>query len=114
MIAKVRSLRSHAARRCPRAATPALAGNIGWGGRQGCRRCRGRGYLFHGPCRGRRRSGGRRLLPGVQSGNGAQELAAMAERGDADLLKVLIGQVSEDSEINVVLGKALGVLGRAD
>jgi hypothetical protein len=44
--------------------------------------------------------------PACQSGDRAQELAAMAKRGHADLLQVLIGQVTEDREIDVVLGKS--------
>jgi hypothetical protein len=38
----------------------------------------------------------------------------MAERGNADFFEVLIGQLTEDREINVVLGKVLGVLGHAE
>jgi hypothetical protein len=38
----------------------------------------------------------------------------MAERDDSNLLRVLIGQVSEDSEINIVISKALRVLGHAE
>jgi hypothetical protein len=37
----------------------------------------------------------------------------MAEQ-DADLLKVLVGQVSKDGDIDSILGKALGVLGHAE
>jgi hypothetical protein len=37
-----------------------------------------------------------------------------AKRCNADLLKVLIRQVAQYSEIDVVLGKALGVLGHAE
>ena len=33
---------------------------------------------------------------------------------DADVLKVLIGQVAERLDSNAVLGKALGVLGHAE
>jgi hypothetical protein len=34
----------------------------------------------------------------------------MTERSDANLFEVLIGQVAEYREINVVLGKSLGIL----
>ena len=42
-----------------------------------------------------------------------QHLSSMAEQ-DADLLKVLVGQVAKDRDIDFVLGKALGVLGHAE
>jgi hypothetical protein len=35
----------------------------------------------------------------------------MAERRNTDLFEVLIGQVTQNREINIVVGKALGVLG---
>ena len=54
------------------------------------------------------------LLDGFKIGDRAQQLAAMAERRNADLFEVLIGQVAEDREIDIVLGKALGVLGHAE
>ena len=38
----------------------------------------------------------------------------MPERRDANLFEVLIGQVIQNSEINIVLGKALGVLVHAE
>jgi len=38
----------------------------------------------------------------------------MAERRKTDLFEVLIGQVTQDREIDIVLGKALGVLGQAE
>src|SRR6516164_6055317 len=38
----------------------------------------------------------------------------MAERRNADLFEVLIGQVWQDREIDIVLCKALGVLGQAE
>src|SRR5215472_7436874 len=38
----------------------------------------------------------------------------MAERRNADLFEVLIGQVTQDREIDMVLGKALCVLGHAE
>jgi ERCC4-related helicase len=38
----------------------------------------------------------------------------MAERGDADLFQVLIGQVTENREIDIVLSEALGILGHAE
>src|SRR5580693_1367793 len=43
----------------------------------------------------------------------AQYFAPMSER-DAEVFQVLIGQVGENSEIYVVLGKALSVLGHAE
>jgi hypothetical protein len=42
----------------------------------------------------------------VQGGDGTQKLAAMPQRGDADLLQALIGQVKEDREVDVVVVKA--------
>jgi hypothetical protein len=38
----------------------------------------------------------------------------MAERGYPEFFEVLIGQVTQDREIDIVLGKALGVLGHAE
>jgi len=38
----------------------------------------------------------------------------VAERGDAYLFQVLIGQITKDREIDVVLSKALRVLGHAE
>ena len=38
----------------------------------------------------------------------------MAERGDTDLFQVLIGQLRQDREIDVVLGKAIRVLGQSE
>ena len=45
--------------------------------------------------------------------NRTQHLPPMPER-DTKLLEVLIGQVAKDGDINVVLGKALRVLGHAE
>ena len=56
----------------------------------------------------------RRCLDGTHKlRNRRQHFSSMAEQ-DADLLKVLIGQVAEDRDINSVLGKTLGVLGHAE
>jgi hypothetical protein len=38
----------------------------------------------------------------------------MAKRRNTNLFEVLIGQVTQDREINIVLGKALGILGQAE
>jgi hypothetical protein len=38
----------------------------------------------------------------------------VAERGHTHLFQVLIGQITEDREIDVVLGKTLRVLGHAE
>ena len=66
----------------------------------------------HGGCfDGTRRWAG---LNGLQITNGTQDLAAMAERCNADLFEVLIGQVTENREIDVVVGKGLGILGQAE
>jgi len=45
--------------------------------------------------------------------NRSQYLPPMSKR-DADVLEVLIGQMVKNGDINVVLGKALGVLGQAE
>jgi hypothetical protein len=45
--------------------------------------------------------------------NRRQHLSSMAEQ-DADLLKVLVGQVPKDRDIDSVLGKTLRVLGHAE
>ena len=34
----------------------------------------------------------------------------MADRGDANLFEILVGQVTQNLEINIILGKALSVL----
>jgi hypothetical protein len=39
-----------------------------------------------------------------------QELPAMPERRDTNLFEILIGQVPQNIEVDIVLGKALGVL----
>jgi hypothetical protein len=44
----------------------------------------------------------------------AQKLAAMAERHNANLFEVLIREVTQDREIDIILGKALGVLRQAE
>jgi hypothetical protein len=65
----------------------ALARGIDGSGRR--RRLRGRAQdraMRLGGCLDHRRCGGRSPSAGVQSGNGTQELAAMAQRGDTDLL----------------------------
>jgi hypothetical protein len=54
------------------------------------------------------------FLYAFEIGNCAQQLAAMSKRCDADLFKVLISQVAQNSEINIVLGKMLGVIGHAE
>ena len=61
---------------------------------------------------------GQRRLRRCRSGTGKlrnrrEHLPPMPER-DAKLLEVLIGQMAKDREINVVLGKALRVLGHAE
>jgi hypothetical protein len=40
-----------------------------------------------------------------------QQLAAMAKRRNTNLFEVLIGHTTEDCKIDIVLGKALGILG---
>ena len=45
--------------------------------------------------------------------DGLQHLQAMPER-DTQVLEMLVGQVGENGDVNVVLGKALGVLGHAE
>ena len=50
----------------------------------------------------------------LQLSNGRKHLAAMAERCNADLFEVLIGQVTQYREIDIVFGKALGILGQAE
>ena len=57
------------------------------------------------------RCGGRRGR--AQIGNGAQQLAAMAER-DAEILQILLGEIAKHGKIDVVLGKALLVLGKPE
>ena len=51
----------------------------------------------------------RALLDGFEIGNRTQQFAAIAERRNTDLFEVLIGQVTQDREIDIVVGKALGV-----
>jgi hypothetical protein len=40
--------------------------------------------------------------------------SAMAERRDPNLFEGLIGQIGQDRKVNIVLSKALGVLGHAE
>ena len=47
-------------------------------------------------------------------GDRRQQALAEAERGDAELLQIGIGQLDQHAEIDVVLGKALGVLGHPE
>ena len=60
---------------------------------------------------------GRRLRRGRCSASklrdSVQHLQAMLER-DTQVLEMLVGQVGENGDVNVVLGKALGVLGHAE
>ena len=58
-----------------------------------------------GPAWCRRRAG--------KLADGREHLPAMPEQ-DADVLEVLIGQMAEYRDIDLVLGKALGVLGHAE
>src|SRR5262245_53480923 len=51
-----------------------------------------------------------KLWCAFEFGDRAQQLAAMAERRNADLFEVLICQISKDGKIDVVLGKAVSVL----
>jgi hypothetical protein len=50
------------------------------------------------------------LLDAFEIGNRAQELSAMPERPDTDLFEILIGQIAQNVDINIILGKALSVL----
>ena len=43
-----------------------------------------------------------------------QQLATMAERRNADLFEVLVGEMAEHRHIDLVLGKALRVFGHAE
>ncbi len=62
-----------------------------------------------------RRSNCRSAFLGVlKVSHRAQQLTAMTKRRDADLFEVLISQVAKNFEINIVLGKTLGVLGHAE
>ena len=61
--------------------------------------------------RGRRLRRGRRSAGKLR--DGVQHLQAMPER-DTQVLEMLVGQVGENGDVNVVLGKALGVLGHAE
>jgi hypothetical protein len=47
-------------------------------------------------------------------GDRAQQFAAMAERRNTYLFEILIGQVTQDREVNIVISKALDVLGHAE
>ena len=51
----------------------------------------------------------RRSCP-LQRGDRPQNLAPVAERGNADLFQVLIGQIGKDREIDIVLGETRRVL----
>ncbi len=84
----------------------ALAGGFRrrWGGRS-------HGRLRLQRPRHRNRSFGDRCV--FELGNRRQHLSSIAEQ-DADLLKVLVGQVAKDRDIDSVLGKTLGVLGHAE
>jgi hypothetical protein len=56
----------------------------------------------------------RPLLAGFEIGDCTQQLSAIAERRNTDLFEFLIGQITQDREINIVLGKAPGILGQAE
>jgi hypothetical protein len=43
-----------------------------------------------------------------------QQLAAMAERRNTYLFEILIGQVTQDREVNIVMSKALDLLAHAE
>ena len=62
--------------------------------------------------RWRSRNGGRGCA--FELGNRTQELSAMPERCHANLFEVLIGQVAQNSEINMVFSKALNMLGHTE
>ena len=60
---------------------------------------------------------GRRLLRCrsglIKLGSGTHDLAPMPKQ-DTEILKVLLGQIRDDREINAVVNKALAVLVKAD
>src|SRR5271167_361523 len=49
-------------------------------------------------------------VTGARSGYRAQQLTPMAQGGHSELFKVLVGQVSQDGKVDVILSKALSVL----
>ena len=83
---------------------PALAGS--------CGSCRGWRWRHSGLDK-RRRDGCRRRCT-AQFGNRLQQLLAMAERHDADVLEIVVGQPAQQLNVDVVGAKHLGILAEAD
>jgi hypothetical protein len=74
------------------------------------------GVVYRARCGWWRSSNGSRgcdVLAAFKIGNRTQELSAMPERRDTNLFEILIGQVTQNIEINIILGKALSVLPEA-
>ena len=46
--------------------------------------------------------------------NRFQQLLAMAERHDADVLEIVVGQLAQQIDVDVVGAEHLGILGEAD
>jgi hypothetical protein len=53
-------------------------------------------------------------LGAIKLGDRAQNLAAMTERSDTEVFQVLVRQIAEDREVDIVVSKALGVLGHSE
>src|SRR5262249_14595892 len=49
---------------------------------------------------------------GCQRSDGGEQLLAMAERGDAELLQIGIAELRQDGRVDVVLGETARVLGK--
>jgi hypothetical protein len=53
-------------------------------------------------------------LRAVKFGDREQNFAAMTERTDTEVFQVLVCQIPENREIDIVVSKALGVLGHSE
>jgi hypothetical protein len=84
-----------------------LAGGFGWGGNRWRRG--GRRHLRR---HDRRRGCQRRCA--AQFGDRLQQLLAMAERGNADVLEIIVGQSAQQLAVDVVGAEHLGILGQTD
>jgi len=60
------------------------------------------------------RRGRRRRFRAAKLGDRAQNFAAMTERSDTEVFQVLVCQIPENREIDIVVSKALGVLGHSE
>src|SRR5262249_30432509 len=72
------------------------------------------GRSRYGTWRSRNANRGCDLLDAFKIGNRTQELSAMPERRDTNLFEIQVGQLTQNLEIDIILGKALSVMPKTE